>query len=245
MALGAWLFLFTSQTVFGSAAENVGEVVQSATGSEIETGFAAENVGQVTQVAFGLEIETGVGAQNIGQVTQAASGFGVESGIGAQNVGQVDQTALGVEVVSGAAAQVLSQIVESAVGNGGGGVPINPLLSPLAQGGSDTSEWWQQRKDVFTEQYGYVRLAPDFDPQVAWEFNESDFAPGKPITLAAFTSKLVSGARSEEREALFSKKLDEMLERQRAEYAQHQKIVKVTLTSAGVTLVLWKLLPLL
>jgi hypothetical protein len=121
----------------------------------------------------------------------------------------------------------------------------NPLLSPLAQGGSDTSEWWQQRKDVFTEQYGYVRLAPDFDPQVAWEFNESDFAPGKPITLAAFSSKLVSGARSEEREALFSKKLDEMLERQRAEYAQHQKIVKVTLTSAGVTLVLWKLLPLL
>ena len=245
MALGAWLLLFSSQTVvFGVAAETNSQIVQSASGTELELGAAAQNVGQASQSATGSEVESGRSAQTVGGVVQGAIGSEVETGGSAQHVGSVVQNASGAaEVFSGSASQTLHQVVEKAIG--GDPPSANPLLSPLSQGGSDTSEWWQQRKDVFNEQYGYVRLAPDFDPQVAWEFNESDFAPGKPITLAAFTSKLVSGVRSEEREALFSKKLDEMLERQRAEYAQHQKIVKVTLTSAGVTLVLWKLLPLL
>ena len=93
--------------------------------------------------------------------------------------------------------------------------PPNPLLSPLAQGGGDRTEWWQQRKDVFNESYGYVRLAPDFDPQVDWEFGESAFTPGKPVTLQAFTSRLVSEALREE--------------------ASRETVVEVTITVAGVS----------
>lgn len=93
--------------------------------------------------------------------------------------------------------------------------PPNPLLSPLAQGGGDRTEWWQQRKDVFNESYGYVRLAPDFNPQVDWEFGESAFTPGKPVTLQAFTSRLVSEALREE--------------------ASRETVVEVTITVAGVS----------
>ena len=100
----------------GTAAQNLGGLRQSATGSEVFTGTASHHVGGLRQSATGAESFSGTAAQKLGGLRQSAIGAEVFSGTSAQRLGRLVQAATGVDLFTGSVAQRLMGLRQSATG---------------------------------------------------------------------------------------------------------------------------------
>jgi hypothetical protein len=134
--------------------------------------------------------------------------------------------------------------------------PANPLLT--LGGGDENEEWWIKERtrreqaeglDHYDEQHGYFNLPygqePEENANVAWELGEDSYKQGQEVSLAAFTSRIFSHIQEDERDRAFRQIVDELYKQDQTEAKERRTIVKVSLTTAGVTLVAWRLLPLL
>lgn len=119
----------------------------------------------------------------------------------------------------------------------------NPLL---ALGGDDGEEWWQQglgrrsglEIEKFDETFGYFKNARlSEDPAVAWELGDPVYAPG-PVSLADFTARAMEEVNEDRRIDVFRKVIVEMTRQEK----DRERLVKVTISVAGVSYVLWRLL---
>ena len=128
--------------------------------------------------------------------------------------------------------------------------PPMPPATLLQGGGGDNEEWWQQRgvesRDQYNSALGYVRRGYGFaDSDIAWELGDDPYGIGKPVSLAQFTERMVTGLHAEAKQGLFANIALELAKQDRQSEAERQKIVKVTITAAGLTYVALKILPLL
>lgn len=134
--------------------------------------------------------------------------------------------------------------------------PANPLLT--LGGGDENEEWWIKERtrreqaeglDHYDEQHGYFNLPYGQDPSdeqnISWELGEDSYKPGKSVSLAAFTNRIFSHIQDDEKDKTFAAIVKELYKQDQDEARQRQTIVKVSLTAAGVTVVAWRLLPLL
>jgi hypothetical protein len=123
---------------------------------------------------------------------------------------------------------------------------VNPLLQ---LGGADAEEWWQKRsveaQDVYVPGLGYVRRGYGFEGDVAWELGDEPYGIGRPITMAQFTDRMTTQLHAEAKRGLFGNIAIELAREDQADAEARRHVVRVTLTAAGVTYSVLKVLPLL
>jgi hypothetical protein len=129
--------------------------------------------------------------------------------------------------------------------------PVNPLL---ALGGAEGEEWWEReqakRDQKFDETFGYFDVPRvsslgvpwGLSQGVAWELDEDPYGRGQPVTLSGFTANLVARARSDEKNVAFRSVAKELYRQDQEEAQRRQKLVKVTISVAGVAYVLWRVI---
>ena len=125
---------------YGTAFQQVGQLQQSATGTELEDGTAAQQVGQVLQAGTGSELEDGSAAQLVGRVQQSAAGYELVDGSAAQQVGQVLQSATGTSgpaAHNATAAQTVGRPVQEAFGFGLAPTAAVPIATLMHQSGAN------------------------------------------------------------------------------------------------------------
>jgi hypothetical protein len=131
---------------------------------------------------------------------------------------------------------------EAGTGRVGVGKPLVGSASSLDREEDES----HQEEEGFSEEYGYLTQSSrdeEFAKDIAWELGEPPYQRG-PISLGDFTARAAAEASEEGRVNTVRSVLTE-IRRREIELERRRKLVRVTVSIAGLTYIAWRIIPLL